>query len=172
LTEGQEHSEKSTEQTKEWIKQKKEKEAKEAEEKEAQEKKDNEDMEKKEEEKKADSRLLHHRKFAYVGVPFLFNHVRRLDVEAQITSKESKNTKAVSNDSSPAIKKKNDELRAEAKASDKEKTLRMKLKKELKSKKKYYASLKEDPVGHIESPSDQLKKTEKEASVLAKKARN
>jgi len=98
-------------------------------------------------------------------------HVRKLDVESQITSKESKNTKAVSNDSTAEIKKKNDELRDEAKASDKEKTLKMKLKKGLAKKNKYYASLKEHPTGSTESKSDQLKKLEKEAKVEAKKLR-
>jgi len=106
-----------------------------------------------------------------VDIPRRSLSKRKLDVEAQITSKESQNNKPVSNDSSASIKKKNDELRAEAKAADKEKTLRMKLKKELKSKIKYYSSLKEDSTGHVESTTEKLKNESREASLVSKKVR-
>merc|ERR1719498_1343252 len=49
--------------------------------------------------------------------------------------------------------------------------MKLKLKEEYAAKKAYYASLKEDPTGMIESKSDQLAKLEKEAKLESKKLR-
>merc|ERR1712203_1046712 len=85
------------------AKEKKEKKEKEKKEKEEKEKKDKEEKEKKEkEDKKKDeekdekkdakkaARRAHHRVWSFIGGPLLYNHVRRLDVNTEAKSKESK----------------------------------------------------------------------------------